>query len=52
MKQDERQPDRTQQGKLSRLPDQGERRLDRLQDIPGGALIMPDYRKREVEQDW
>ena len=52
MKQDEQQPGRAQQGTLSRLPDQGEKRLDRLQDIPGGALIMPDYRKREVEQDW
>ena len=52
MKQEEQQPGQAQQGQLSRLPDQGEKRLDRLEDIPGGALIMPDYRKREVEQDW
>lgn len=30
---------------------QAERLLNRLQDIPGKAM-MPDYRKREVEKDW
>lgn len=41
-----------QERTLSRLPDQGEKRLDRLQDVPGSAILMPDYHKREVEQDW
>ena len=38
-------------GKASPQPDPGDHRLNRLRDIPGAAM-MPDYRKREVEQDW
>ena len=30
---------------------QAERMLNRLQDMPGKAL-MPDYRERKVEKDW
>lgn len=33
------------------MPDRDEGRLNRLRDKPG-AIMMPDYRKREVEQDW
>ncbi|MEW6078636.1 MAG: tetratricopeptide repeat protein [Thermodesulfobacteriota bacterium] len=31
--------------------DPGDNRLNRLQDRPG-AIMLPEYRKKEVEQDW
>ena len=31
---------------------QAQRILNRLEDKPGRALMMPDYRQRQVEKDW
>jgi Ca-activated chloride channel family protein len=38
-------------GKQPPGADPGDNRLNRLQDMPG-AIMLPEYRKREVEQDW